>query len=587
MVLTFLVLAVIVSLVVVLYLDKVRPSVAFLTAVIIFILLQVIKPEEFLQGLANKQVIVIFMLIILTAGIKEIFGANFFYSLFPQEMSSRRFSWKMTSVVGGLSALLNNTPIVAFMIPYVREWSQRKGVASSRFFIPLSYATILGGTITVIGTSTNLVLNGLISSYNLPVLGFQDFFFLGLSVALPGILYLNVFSKRLLPDRNSEMDAVSEKLNEYIIETSLEISSPMIGKTVQEAGLRQLKKLFLVEIIRNGKAITPVAPDMLIEEGDQLYFAGNTSSIFELLKEKNGIIISDHLKVEKNAHFQFTEAVIPSHSIVVGQKVKDSDFRKRFKASIIAIQRKGQHISRNLGDEVLQAGDLLLLLKSKEESNGFFQRDLILISPEKSIALKTSGNAQKGIGIGVLLLLVAGITGLLDLFTAAMLGIFALVVSRTLSLEKIRRSIDVELLIVLVSSLAMGVALLNSGAAHWISEGIYFVAGQENVALITVLLFLITLLLTSLITNPAAVALVFPIALEISQTLHLSSTPFFVIIAFAASGDFMTPIGYQTNLMVMGPGNYKFKDYFRIGFPLTLMYSLICISFVLYYYDLI
>lgn len=575
----------VIVLVVVLYKDYLRAAFAFLITAFLFLILQIIKPEEFLTGLANKQIIVIFLLIALTAGIQRNIGTGFFFKLFSQKLGPGAFRFRMMVLVSSLSAVLNNTPVVAFMIPYVKEWAAVNKYPASKFLIPLSYSTILGGMITVIGTSTNLVLNGLISQYDLPILGFGDFLFLGILVTVIGVVYLGFFSHYLLPDREENKREVIQHLNEYVVETYVPVGSKMSGKTVKEAGLRNLKEIFLAEISRDGQEISPVSPKEVLRAGDKLFFTGNTKAILTLIQEENGLTLPEESHVAENSFFQLTEAVVPASSSLIGEKVKNSDFRKRYQASIISIHRNGEIIKGNIGETRLQAGDLLLMLTGKNSLQSDQPKDLIIITLQGEIQpeRKKGKKLPSLFAIGVLIL---GIVGVMDLFMAAFTGIIILYVFKVLNLATLRKSVDLDLLLILVSSLAIGTALKNSGAANLMAEGILLLTNESGGMLSLVVLFVLTLLLTSLITNAAAVSIMFPLALEMGTQLGMPLTPFFVTIAFAASGDFMTPIGYQTNLMVMGPGNYKFKDYFKVGLPLAVLYSATVLLFVRWYYGM-
>ncbi|MCC5935814.1 MAG: SLC13 family permease [Lunatimonas sp.] len=575
----------VIALVVVLYKDYLRAAFAFLITAFVFLILQIIRPEEFLAGLANKQIMVIFLLIGLTAGIQRNIGTGFFFRLFSQKLGPGAFRIRMMVLVSSLSAVLNNTPVVAFMIPYVKEWAAVNKYPASKFLIPLSYSTILGGMITVIGTSTNLVLNGLISQYNLPILGFADFLFLGLLVTVVGVIYLGFFSHYLLPDREENKSEVIQHLNEYVVETYVPDGSKMAGKTVKEAGLRNLKEIFLAEISRDGQEISPVSPKEVLRAGDKLFFTGNTKAILTLIQEENGLTLPEESHVTQNAFFQLTEAVVPASSSLIGEKVKNSDFRKRYQASIISIHRNGEIIKGNIGETRLQAGDLLLMLTGKNSLQSDQPKDLIIITLQGEIQPERK-KGKKLPSLLAIVILILGIVGVMDLFMAAFTGIIILYVFKVLNLATLRKSVDLDLLLILVSSLAIGTALKNSGAANLLAEGILWLTNGSGGMLSLVVLFVLTLLLTSLITNAAAVSIMFPLALEMGTQLGLPLTPFFVTIAFAASGDFMTPIGYQTNLMVMGPGNYKFKDYFKVGLPLTILYSATVLLFVRWYYGI-
>jgi|TARA_R110000737_G_scaffold353323_1_gene404165 di/tricarboxylate transporter len=554
-----------------------------LGAVFLLLVLQIISPEEFLMGLANKQIIVIFLLIGLTSGIQQNIGTGFFFKIFSQKLKPGTFRLRLMLLVSSLSAILNNTPVVAFMIPYVKEWTKTNKFPASKFLIPLSYSTILGGMITVVGTSTNLVLNGLISQFGYPLLGFEDFLYLGILVASIGMVYLSIASNYLLPSREENKSEVIDHLNEYLVETYLPIGSSMHEKTVKEAGLRQLKEIFLAEIRRGKKEISPVGPNEILQEGDKLFFAGNSEAILKLIQEENGLSLPEDGHVSNYGFFQLTEAVVPTSSSLIGLKVKDSDFRNKYQGSIISIHRNGTQLKGNIGETKVHAGDLFLMLTGKDHNRNDYYKDLIIVTLRGEISVDR-GNLKRLPSFLALAVLFTGIIGWIDLFIAAFAGILTLYLFKVLNLQTLKKAVDLDLLLILVCSLSLGLALNNSGAAGVLVNLLIQLTEGSGVMLALVLLFVMTLILTSLITNAAAVSIMFPIALELGNQLEQPLTPFFVAIAFAASGDFMTPIGYQTNLMVMGPGNYKFRDYFIIGFPLTLIYTVVVLCFINWYY---
>lgn len=580
------VLLIIVFLVLSLYREWFNPALTFFIVTVALLIGKVITPAEILRGLSNQQIIIIFLLMLVTAGIRSIFGSEVFARLFNPGLSPKAFLFRMMVTVSSMSCVLNNTPIVAFMIPYVKDWSQKTGNPASKFLIPLSFATILGGMITVIGTSTNLVLNGLILQYDLPLLGFRDFFYLGIIVTIVGGLYLYFVGYYLLPSNPNEINALRENLKEYIIETEIGRGSSLIGKTVKDAGLRNLQDVFLVEIIRDEKVISPVSPDEALEEKDALFFSGNTQSIYQLIKEDNGLSVPEDQNTEPEEQFNFVEAVIPANSELVGVRIRDSDFRKKFNASIIAIHRNGKRVPGKVGEMNLAGGDFLLLLAGDNRDNGNHEKDLFFLSVPKKVKSKKSKNLGI-IGVLSVVLLICGVVGVFPLFDVCLVILCALVFFGVLSVGEIRRELDLSLLMILVCSLALGVGLEKSGTADWIAN--ILVASVQTFGPVAVLttLFMVTIFLTALITNAAAVSIVFPIAMAIAEQMDLSYTPFFVAIAFAASGDFMTPIGYQTNLMVYGPGGYTFRHFAKVGAPLTLLYTILCIGFISYFYNLV
>ena len=558
-----------------------------LTAMLLVLLLgNGITPAEALKGLSNQQIILIFLLVLVTSGMRQIFGSEIFSKLFSPNLKPKQFLMRMMMTVSSVSAFLNNTPIVAFMIPYVKDWAQKNGHPASKFLIPLSFATVLGGMITVIGTSTNLVLNGLIQEYKLPLLGFTDFLFLGIIVTLVGWAYFYFIGYDLLPSNENKLETLRENVKEYIVETEIFPGSRLIGKSVKDAGLRNLQDLFLVEIIRGEDIISPVAPEETLREGDDLFFSGNTSAIYNLIKDDNGLGIPKQESLETDGHFHFVESVIPANSSLIGVRVKDSDFRKKFNSSVIAVHRNGKQLPGKVGEVVLSGGDFLLLLAGEGEDGVNFERDLYFVSPTKKIE-KPRPAWMTWVGYACFGALLAGITDFIPIFSASIGILIVLVIAGILTATEMRRDLDLGLLMVLVCSLAIGVALEKSGTATLLANLLINASSSLGPFGTLAALFVVTTLLTSLITNAAAVSIVFPIAMSIAEQMNLPYTPFFMAIAFAASGDFMTPIGYQTNLMVYGPGGYSFRDFVRVGAMLTLIYIVICVSFISYYYNLI
>lgn len=580
------VLAITAFLVFSLYREFLNPAMIFFICTVALLAGNVITPAEALKGLSNQQIVLIFLLVLVTAGIRGAFGSGFFVRLFSPDLRPKQFLLRMMMTVSTVSAFLNNTPIVAFMIPYVKEWAQKNGHPASKFLIPLSYATILGGMITVIGTSTNLVLNGLIQEYNLPLLSTSDFFFLGAIVTVVGWVYFYFIGYRLLPSNVNKLEALRENVKEYIVETEIFPGSSLVGKSVKDAGLRNLQDLFLVEIMRDEDVISPVSPDETLREGDLLFFSGNTPAIYNLIKEDNGLRLPKQDSLENYGHFHFVESVVPANSALIGVRLKDSDFRKRFNSSVIAVHRNGRQLPGKVGETVLAGGDFLLLLAGDGEDGRNYEKDLYFVSPSKKI---DTPKPAWLIWLGILCFaaLVLGIVNVIPIFTATLGILIALVVAGIMTSTEVRRELDLSLLMVLVCSLAIGVALEKSGTAKLLAQLIVSAGDYFGPVGVLTGLFLVTVLLTSLVTNPAAVSIMFPIAMSIAERLQLPYTPFFVAIAFAASGDFMTPIGYQTNLMIYGPGGYTFRDFVKVGALLTLLYVVICVSFITYFYNLL
>lgn len=581
---SLIVLTTVALLIIALYSNWARPSALFPGAIFIFLLFQILTPEEVLKGLANKQIAIIFLLVMLVTGFRKAFGNSFFNYLFKSSLRPKQFLLRMMLFVGSISPFINNTPIVAFMIPYVKEWLDKKQWPISKYMIPLCFATVLGGMVTVVGTSSNLLLAGLISEAALPALNYKDFLFLGLLVTITGIVYLYTLGYFILPDKKSATIEMEENLKEYVVEMIVEPHSNLIGSTITNAHLRNLKDIYLFEINRSGHSISPVSPEEKICEGDKLFFSGHTSAIAQLMKNGNGLSLPDTVALKKYHHHHCIEAIIPVNSSLIGKKVRETDFRKRYNASIIALHRQGKRITGSVGETVLNAGDLLLLLGN--EKMPLHSADLFLLMRHDVEVLNAKRSIiSKLITLTAVVLLILGIVGIMDLFMSAAVGILLFFASKTLKFRDIRSVFDFDLAVLLVASLAIGLALTKSGAAQLLAQSMLQYGGTDPRTAI-VLLFVTTILITAVISNAATVAIVFPLALSLAQQLHISTAPVFVAIAFASTCVFMTPIGYQCNLMVFGPGNYSFKDFFKVGLPLTLLYSTVCLFFIFWYYNL-
>ncbi len=579
-----LVLAVVGLLVIGLYSNWAKASVLFLIAIFIFLIFGVLTTDEVLKGLSNRQIAIIFILTILVSGFRKTFGDGFFNYLFTSSLKPRQFLLRLMILVSSISVFINNTPIVAFMVPYVKEWVDNKQWPVSKFMIPLAFATVLGGMVTIVGTSTNLLLNGLVSEANLTILSYKDFLYLGALVTVIGLIYLYTLGYWLLPNKKSPTIEIENHLNEYVVETVVTSDSILIGESITHAHLRNLKDIYLFQIGRNGHSISPVSPQEVIKEGDQLFFSGNTSAIAQLMKTGKGLALPDSRVLSKYKHEHCIEGIIPANSSLIGKKVKDSNFRSTYNASIIALHRHGKRVIGSIGESVLSSGDLLLLL-GNEKVNGNHADLFLLNRPNINLIPREESTKTKAVTIISLFLLILGIVGFIDLFIAASIGICLFLFIKVLNAQDVKSAFDFDLAVLLVTSLALGLALSKSGAAQIVVDALLRFGGSQPMVAIS-LLFIITILITAIISNTATIAIVFPLAVPLAQNLHISTTPIFVAIAFAASCDFMTPIGYQCNLMVYGPGNYSFKDFFKVGFPLTVIYSTVCIVFISWYYKL-
>lgn len=582
------VIAVIVCLIVVLYLDLIRPVVAFFLCSLILLLSGIIDSNDLMHGFSNEQIVVVILLLLLSDIIQRTGVLDIaFRNIFTPALSYRSFLVRMSTLVTGISGFVNNTPLVAILMPYVYNWAKKKNISPSKVLIPLSYATILGGTITLVGTSTNLVVNGFVTDAGYPSLEMFDFTATGIVVACVGAVYLIFIAPLLLPDRKDALSSFKEKSREYMVETFLKKGSPMIGKTVEDAGLRKLQGLFLVEIVRGDERIAPVSPKQTLFEEDILIFAGATETIADLLKTDNGLELPKYTQLPGQETMQVVEVVVSANSDLIGKIVKETNFRGKFDAAIVAINRDGERITGKLGEVELQSGDLILLLTGKDfSSRAKAEQDFYIISKVQELH-KIAGWKTFTILAGTILSFIVAAAGWMTLFQALLLLMCVIVVIQVVKFNEIKHSFDVDLYLILVLALSLGKAIVNTGLDKDIAEGmIALVEPLKSPLAVLACIYLLTNVLAMLVTNKAAVAIMFPVAIAASVSLELSYIPFVLAIAFAGSSEFMTPYGYQTNLMVYGPGGYKFRDYIKLGWGLSLANMIVVVLMLGYLYQL-
>jgi di/tricarboxylate transporter len=585
----YIVIAVILGLMVVLYKDYMRPVVAFLLANIILLISDINKSSDVLAGFANEQLMVVLLLLVVSDVIQKTNMIEYVFSkFFRNGLSLGSFLARMVPGVTAFSGLINNTPLVAMLLPYVNNWAERNKISPSKVLIPLSYATIIGGTLTLVGTSTNLVVNGFVQEAGFKPLGMFDFTIPGLVVAVVGIFYLILFSGRLLPDRKSPIQSYKDSKREYLSELIVSNDSNFIGKTIEEAGLRNLKGLFLVEIIRNDERITAVGPEEKIYEKDILIFAGDTSMILELVKANNGLQLPASIQSSMTEKANVVECIVSPDSSLIGKTIKELNFRARFDGSIIAVNRGENRIEGKIGEIDIQSGDLLLVIAGndfEERING--THDIYLVSKIQEL---TNFNPIKSVTLvlGLVAVFILSALSILTLFKGLLLLMCLIVLLNIIKYNELSKNIDFDLYFVLALALGLGKSISNSGLDKEIAEGVNSIAGLvESKTLLLLAIYVVTNLLAVLVTNKAAVAIMFPVTVEILRQMGVTEmTPYFLAIAFAGSAEFLTPYGYQTNLMVYGPGGYKFKDYLKFGWPLTLLYTISVVTVLSLVYGL-
>lgn len=563
-----------------------------LTVVGVLILLiigKVITPEEAFKGFSNVGVLSIGVLFVVAGAIKSTGLLNDLNDIIygDKRNSITKKLFRLLFPVTLFSAFMNNTPIVAMLIPSVRSWARKNNFSSSKFLLPLSYAAIFGGMCTLIGTSTNLIVHGLLIESGHPGFSFFEISKIGAPAALLGLLYVGFLGSRWLPDRKEAIVELGEQTREFVIELKVTETYTGLGKTIEAAGLRHLKGLFLFQVERDKKIIAPAKPDEVIRLGDRLFFTGIPETIMELQKVPGLQLIKEAVFDIKNFDsnkVKSFEAVVSPSSPLVGKNVRESNFRERYNAVIIAIHRSGGRIQKKIGDIVLNPGDTLLLLApSNFYSKWYHSRDFYLVS--NPLKVDSSPLHQKWI-TGLLLLGMIALTVLeiLPLIVAAGLAAIGLIASKCISRSDAEDTIDWKVLVVIGAAFGISAAIENSGVAAFFAEKIVGLGDRFGIFGVLCGVYLLTSLYNTIITSNATAALLFPIALSSALTMGADARPFAMAVAISAAASFASPISYQTNLMVYGPGGYKFKDYLKFGIPLQMLIGILSVSLIYYYY---
>ncbi len=561
---------------------RLPPDFIFLSALGVLLVSGVLDATQALKGFSSSGMITVGLLYIVVAGLKETGGLNWIGNgLLGRPKNASRGLLRLMLPVTGLSAFLNNTPVVAMFIPVVGSWCRKMKFSPSHFLIPLSFASIFGGICTLIGTSTNLVLNDLYQTrFENEGLSFFEISKIGIPCAIVGFVFVFLFARKLLPERKPA-SAVFENPREYTLELTVKVGGAYEGRSIEAAGLRNLSNCFLAEIVRESGVLSAVGPEVVLKGGDHLIFVGMIDSVKEL-RDLNGLEPATKLLFEFGDNQQercLVEVVVSKTCPLLGKSIKNGNFRKQYNAVVIAVARNGERVSGKIGNIVLYAGDTLLI----ESHAGFIPRqrdshDFLLVGQVEDSRPLRHHKAPLAIAILILMVVLAG-TSVLSMLKASVLAALLMVATGCCTMGSARKSIEWQVLLVIGSALGIAAAMASTGLAEDLAKGlIALVPGNPWASL--ALVYLATVLFTLLITNNAAAALIFPVAMETASSLGVSHMPFLMTTMMAASASFITPMGYQTNLMVYGPGGYRFTDYGRLGIPLTVLLATMTIVLV-------
>ncbi len=561
--------------------ELVPPAIAVLGAVVALLLLGVIDGEQALSGFSNEAPIVVGALLVLAravdvAGILDPVVAGLF-----GRSTGRPLLARLLFPITLFSGFLNNTTLVAMSVPPVIEMTTRRQMAVSRFLIPVSYAAVLGGVITAIGTSTNLTVSGLLRDAGMEPLRLFELTPVGLPVALAGTAVIVLLAQLVLPDRGTVTRTISEEVRQFSVAMSVVPRGPLDGVSVEAGGLRNLQGVFLVEVERNGEVIAPVAPEEMLLGGDILSFVGRVNTIVDLQRQR-GLVSAEQRQMSRldGKGHAFYEVVVGAESALAGRTLSEIGFRGRYRAAVLGIHRSGSRLEGKLGDIRLRLGDTLLVLGDDQFRDRWRDsRDFLVVAPLGGIPPTQPRKAAVVVSV---LLAFVGLTAfeIIPLLQASLLVAFTLIGTKVLTLRQARNALDLDILVLIASAFGLGAAVTQSGLGDALAG--VLVAGLQPLGTIGALagVLLATMALTELISNNAAAALLFPIALATATTVGADPRPFVIAVTLGASLSFLTPIGYQTNLMVYGLGGYKFSDYTRLGVPLNLTCIILCLILI-------
>ena len=546
---------------------------------------KVITVDEAFVGFSNKGMLTVGFLFVVSAALQSsgTFERFVLAILGNNHKSETGRYLRLMLPVAGLSAFLNNTPIVATLIPIVKSWAKRNNLAASKFLIPLSYAAILGGTCTLIGTSTNLVVHGLLQEAGYAGFSFFEITKIGVPVAILSILFITFVGRYLLPDRKDVITELGENTREFVVELKVGGEYPFLNQSIEQANLRHLPGLFLFQIERNGQIIAPVSPREKIQINDRLFFTGLTDTIFELQKTPGLHSVKDcqfDIKDLDSDKVKTYEVVISNTSHLVGDTVRDSGFRSHYNAVILAIHRSGERINQKVGDIVLQPNDTLFLLAPAGfEKKWYNSRDFTLVTPSLDIYSKPRWKGNLSLCI-LLAMIIAAATGIIPIIFAAAIAAVLMIITKIINPKDAQNAVAWDILLLIATSFGIAKAISNSGLADVVGNGLISGLSFMGDTGILIGIFILTSSFTLLITNNAAAAIVFPIALSVTQSMNMNPQTIMLTLAMAASTCFASPIGYQTNLMVYSAGNYRFKDFLRLGIPMNLFMAVCVIGIV-------
>lgn len=545
----------------------------------------ILTPEEGLSGFSNPATITVAAMFVLSAGLFRTGALNVIGAKLTR--LSRHNYWlaviTIMVAIGIISAFINNTAVVAVFLPIVLGIARDTKVNISKLLMPLSFASMFGGACTLIGTSTNILVNSIARGHGEPAFGMFEFSALGLIFFVTGIFYMFVFGIRLIPTRKLEKDLTQKfGMGDYLTEIVLLPEAESVGKPLTKAPLLRDLDIAVIGVYREKQLLMVPPPDTILQANDVLRVRCKVDKI-KKMQERQGIALKATMKLQdadlQSEQAVIVEAVIAPNSVLEGKTLKKVDFRNTFGAIVLAIRHRGTVMRENVGRTRLRAGDALLIEVRRNWLNQLKQHTAFVIVSEIGLP---EFHKNKIIPAG---LIIAGVvlTAALNIFpivVSAILGSVLLILTKCINLEETYKAIEWSVIFLLAGVITLGVALEKTGAAALISNGLISMVGRWGPEALLSAVFFVTMMLTNVMSNTATAALLAPIAIVTAQSQGLSPRPFLMAVTFAASLSFMTPVGYQTNTLIYGPGQYKFMDFVRVGTPLNIIFWILATLFI-------
>lgn len=593
----FLTLGVVVAALVCFIAEWLPVDITAICVAVVLILLGVVTPDEGIAGFGNSATITVMAMFILSAGIARTGVVQVFRDLLLKwgGKSVTRQILVMGILVGPITAFINNTAVVAVFLPIVEEWCKKRGISPSKLLMPLSFVTVLGGMITVIGTSTNVLASGIAKDLGYGEFHLFQFSALGILTFLIGLAYLAFVAPRLLPNRKSlTSDLVSEGygLEDYVTEVIVSPTSKLIGQTFRSAQLQGDSQVDVLEIIRGQERLPQPVINRTIRAEDLLLVRGKTDDLLKIRTEQGLDILADvkfnqkNLETELNsAEEGVAEVLILSNSRLIGTTLKDIRFRQRYNLTVLALRRGEELIRERLGRVPLKFGDLLLVQGDKQSLLGLQTTRELLVMEQKEQEELRRNKAWLAIAIILGVVIVAAFDWL-PILVSSLLGVVLMIITGVLKPGEVYGAVRWDIIFLLAGLIPLGTAMENSGTTKWLADNLMVMGGNLSGYWVLLFFYVITSFLTEILSNNATVVLLLPIASEVAKALNLNPIALMFAVTFAASNSFMTPIGYQTNTMVYGPGGYKFWDFFRVGAPLNLILTIVTPFLIMWLYGL-